>query len=93
MLLKRYIKVGFLTTFDERMLPHPREIDQNFCSLVKSPPLARTPPPTGFTLIGALNTDRMPRVQSFSVLCFPTGETHITSDMCFPSDMAASDMC
>ena len=24
----------------------------------------------------------MPRVHSFSVLCFPTGETHITSDMC-----------
>ena len=36
--------------------------------------------------------DRMPRVHSFSVLCFPTGETHITSDMCFLSDMAASDM-
>ena len=27
------------------MLPHLWEIDQNFCSLVKSPPLARTPPP------------------------------------------------
>ena len=38
---------GFLTTFDERMLPHPWEIDQNFCSLVKSPPLARTPPAQG----------------------------------------------
>ena len=24
----------------------------------------------------------MPRVHSFSVLCFPTGATHITSDMC-----------
>ena len=37
----------FLLHFDERMLPHLWEIDQNFCSLVKSPPLARTPPPHG----------------------------------------------
>ena len=33
---------GFLTTFDECMLSHAWEIDQKFCSLVKSPPLART---------------------------------------------------
>ena len=36
---------GFLTTFGERMLPHPWAIDQNFYFFVKSPPLARTPPP------------------------------------------------
>jgi len=40
--------VGFLTKFDECMLPHPWEIDQNFSSLVKSTPLA-CPPPMGFT--------------------------------------------
>ena len=34
---------GFLTPFDERMLPW--EIDQNFCSLVKSPALVHIPPP------------------------------------------------
>ena len=48
---------GFLTTFDERILPHPREIGKNFYFLMKSPPIARTPlppPPMGFTLIGAL---------------------------------------
>ena len=38
---------GVLTTFGERMLPHPWAIDQNFYFLVKFPPLARTPPPHG----------------------------------------------
>ena len=41
---------GFLTTFDERILPHPREIGKNFYFLMKSPPIARTPlppPPDG----------------------------------------------
>ena len=44
---------GFLTPFDEHMLPW--EVDQNFCSLVKSPTLVHIPPPpTGITLIGTL---------------------------------------
>jgi len=38
---------GFLTTFGEHMPPLPWEIDQNFCSLVTSPPCACTTlPPT-----------------------------------------------
>lgn len=32
----------FLTTCDERILPHHWEIEQKFCSSVKSPPIART---------------------------------------------------
>ena len=42
---------GFFDTFDGPFISHPGEFDQK---LVKSPPLTRTPPPMGFTLIGAL---------------------------------------
>ena len=48
---------GLWTTFDEGLLPHPWEIDQKFCYLVKSPPIARIPhrPPvyTNRCIIGA----------------------------------------
>ena len=33
---------------------HDQKPDMGIVSGIKSPPLARTPPPTGFTLIGAL---------------------------------------
>ena len=32
-----------LATFDECILPHPQEMDQNFYVLIKSPPFACTP--------------------------------------------------
>ena len=35
---------GFLTIFDKLILPHPREIDQNFYFLIESPPFAHSPP-------------------------------------------------
>ena len=46
---------SFFDTFDWPFLSHPGEFDQKILEFVKSPPLARTPPPppTGFTLIGA----------------------------------------
>ena len=51
------------------MLPDPWEIDPNFCSMIKSPPLARSsPPPMGFTLIGALD----PRAKICSACFFFT---------------------
>ena len=34
---------------------HDQKPDRGIVSGIKSPPLARTPPPTGFTLIGALS--------------------------------------
>ena len=46
---------GFFDTFDWPFVSHPGEFDQKILKFVKSPPLARnSPPPTGFTLIGAL---------------------------------------
>ena len=38
------------------MLPHPWAIDQNFYFLVKSPPLARTPPPHGVYIDRCINS-------------------------------------
>ena len=47
---------GFFDTFDWPFVFHPGEFDQKIFKFVKSPPLACTPPPpTGFTLIGALS--------------------------------------
>ena len=54
--LKSTVGGDFLATFDECILPHHQEIDQNFYFLIKSPPFACTPPPKGFTLIGALSS-------------------------------------
>ena len=48
---------GLFDTFDQPFVSHPGKFDQKISKFVKSPPLARTthpPPPTGFTLIGAL---------------------------------------
>ena len=46
---------GFFDTFDRPFVSHPGEFDPKISKFVKSPLLARTPPPppTGFTLIGA----------------------------------------
>ena len=43
-----------LVVFDWNDLPVGREFDGKFLKNVKYPPHALPPPPTGFTLIGAL---------------------------------------
>ena len=48
--------VGFSDTFDRPFVSHPGEFDQKILKFVKPHPLPALPPPppTGFTLIGAL---------------------------------------